>query len=63
VLGLVPCESGTTLEAPRTCTNVRDGGTVKTTIPMEKLKISAAKCSGKRVGTLTNLTVDGKPAE
>jgi hypothetical protein len=58
----VRCDSGATLEAARTCTKVKDGGTAKTTIAMDKLKITGA-CSGNRVGTLTNLTIDGKPAQ
>jgi hypothetical protein len=56
------CESGATLDAPRTCTTVKDGKTARTTIPMKKLTITGT-CSGKRVGALTNLTVDGEPAQ
>jgi hypothetical protein len=58
----VRCDSGGTLDAARTCTKVKDGKTAKTTIPMDKLTITG-KCSGNRVGTLTNLTIDGKPAQ
>src|ERR1041385_2746229 len=57
----VRCDSGATLAAERTCTKVRDGETKKTSIPMEKIKVTGS-CSGNKVGSLTNLTIDGKAA-
>jgi hypothetical protein len=58
----VRCDSGASLEAARTCTKVHDGETTKTTIPTPKIKITGA-CNGNKVGTLTNVTIDGNPAK
>jgi len=58
------CSNGTVVEAPHTCQKVKDGGTVKVTIPGSKLT-NLDKCggSGAPKAKLTNMTIDGKPSE
>ena len=60
----VTCANGAEVKAERTCQKVKDGGTVKTTIPAAKLS-GVDKCGGDKppVGKLANLTLNGKPSQ
>lgn len=57
----VTCANGSEVKAERTCQKVKDGATVKTVIPKEKLT-GVDKCGGDGppVGKLTGLTLNGK---
>ncbi len=57
----VTCHNGTVITPPRSCTKVKDGATVKYTIPADKLP-NVAQCDGQPKASLTNLTIDGKAA-
>ena len=60
----VTCANGAEVKAERTCQKVKDGGTVKTTIPATKLT-GFDKCGGDGppVGKMAGLTLNGKPSE
>ena len=55
----VTCKNGTKIAPPHSCTKVKDGGTVKVTIPADKLP-NVASCDGEPKMALTSLTIDGK---
>jgi hypothetical protein len=58
------CDNGAVVKAARTCQKVKDGGTVKATIPGDKLD-GLDKCGGSKPPTakVDNLTLNGKPPE
>jgi hypothetical protein len=60
----VTCPNGTIVKAPRMCQKVSGGGTQKTTVAADKLK-DLDKCGGdgQAKAALSNLTLDGKPAQ
>ncbi len=58
----VTCANGTKVVAARTCQKVKDGATEKVKIPADKLT-DVAKCDKADKAALTNLTLNGKPAE
>ena len=58
----VACGNGTSVVAPRTCQKVKDGGEAKVTIPGDKLP-DVEKCDRADKATLSNLTLNGKPAD
>lgn len=55
----VTCNNGTKVDAPRSCTKVKDGGTTNYVIPGDKL-VGAEKCDGGPKATVTNLTINGE---
>jgi hypothetical protein len=57
------CANGAAVTAPRMCQKVSGGGTETTSLPADKL-VGLEKCggTGDPKATLTNLTIDGKPA-
>jgi len=57
----VTCANGNVVKAPHWCQKVKDGGTVKATIPGDKLT-GMDKCGGEGAPTakLENLTINGK---
>lgn len=55
------CENGAIISAAHTCQKVKDGGTVKVTIPSDKIT-GVDKCEGKPAPKVENLTINGKPA-
>jgi hypothetical protein len=57
-----PCKNGSVVTAPRTCSKVKDGGTVKVTIAQDKL-VNLDKCDGAQKMNITNLTLDGQKGE
>ena len=59
----VTCGNGAVVKAPRTCQKVKDGSTVKTTIPGDKLTgfdQCQAGSGGGPTAKLENLTLNGK---
>lgn len=60
----VTCANGGVVTAERTCQKVKDGGTAKTVIAADKLT-GLDKCGGEGppTGTVTNMTLNGKPHE
>ncbi len=60
----VTCGNGAIVTAPTACQKVKDGGTVKHTIPGDKL-VGIDKCggSGPPKGVLANMTLNGKPSD
>lgn len=58
------CANGAVVTATRTCQKVKDGGTVKATIPGDKL-VGVDKCAGDKppVAVIENMTLDGKKSE
>jgi hypothetical protein len=58
------CANGAVVTAERTCQKVKDGATVKTTIPADKLD-GVDKCAGDKppVAVMENMTIDGKKAQ
>ena len=58
------CANGVVVEAPHTCSKVKDGATVTVTIPGDKLT-NLAKCGGdgKPTAKMSNMTINGKPSE
>lgn len=58
------CANGAVVTAERTCQRVKDGGTMKTTIPADKLD-GVDKCAGDKppVAVMDNMTIDGKKPE
>lgn len=58
----VTCASGATLEAERTCVNVKDGGATNVTIPAEKIKVTGA-CDGDKSAAIGNMTIDGEQVQ
>ncbi len=57
----VVCKNGTEIAPPRSCTRVKDGGTVHYTIPPEKIQ-NAEKCDADPKPTLSNMTINGEPS-
>jgi hypothetical protein len=59
----VTCANGVVVKAPHWCQKVKDGGTVKATIPGDKLD-GVDKCAGDGPPTakLENMTINGKPS-
>lgn len=55
----VVCKNGTTIAPPRSCTQVKDGGTVHYTIPPDKLE-GADKCDADPVATVSNMAISKK---
>jgi hypothetical protein len=55
----VTCANGTKVDAPRSCTKVKDGGTTKHVIPGDKLT-NVEKCDGEPKATVSNLTINGE---
>jgi hypothetical protein len=55
----VVCKNGTTIAPPRSCTKVKDGGTVHYTIPPDKL-VGTDQCDAEPKATLSNITVNGE---
>jgi hypothetical protein len=57
------CANGVEVKAPNTCQKVKDGGTVKVTIPADKLA-GVDKCGGDKPpqAKMTNMTINGKPS-
>jgi hypothetical protein len=55
------CANGTVIKAPKSCINVKGGGTGVHTIPRDKL-VDADKCGGDKppVAKVENLTINGK---
>ena len=60
----VTCANGAEVKAERTCQKVKDGGTAKVVIPVEKLT-GLDKCGGEGtpVAKVTNTTMNGTPFE
>mgnify|MGYP000358402475 CR=1 FL=1 len=57
----VTCANGSEVKAERTCQKVKDGATVKTVIPKEKLAgVDQCGGDGPPVGKMANLTINGK---
>lgn len=57
----VVCKNGTEIAPPRSCTKVKDGGTVHYTIPSDKIQ-NAYKCDADPKPTLSNMTINGEPS-
>jgi hypothetical protein len=59
----VTCANGNVVKAQRWCQKVKDGATVKTTIPADKLTgIEGCGGDGAPTAKLENLTLNGKPS-
>lgn len=58
------CANGAVVTAARTCQKVKDGGTVKATIPADKLQ-GVEKCGGDKPpqASVTNMTLDGEKSQ
>lgn len=56
------CANKATLEAPRTCAKVKDGGSTTSTTAADKLKITG-ECDKDPVGSVTGLTINGETAK
>lgn len=55
----VECEGDVKVEAPNTCVTLKNGGTEKATIPMDKLK-NADKCTKSTGAKVSKLTINGQ---
>jgi hypothetical protein len=56
------CANKSTLEAPKMCAKVKDGGSATASAPADKLTISGA-CEGAAKGAVTNMTINGETAK
>jgi hypothetical protein len=56
------CPDGATVTGARTCGKVKDHGASVVTIPTRSL-VMTGHCDAKPAGAITNITIDGKPAE
>lgn len=55
----VECEGDVKVEAPNTCVTLKDGGSEKTKIPMDKLK-NADKCTKATGAKVSKITINGQ---
>jgi hypothetical protein len=56
------CANKSTLEAPKMCAKVKDGGSTTASTPADKLTISGP-CEGAAKGAVTNMTINGETAK
>lgn len=56
------CANKATLESPKMCAKVKDGGSATTSASKDKLTISGP-CEGEAKGAVTGLTINGDAAK